>query len=198
MPIQFIPALSYVLISSFTPGPATISTTSVALMHGYKKTLVFQCGLTLGVFIFMLTSGLISNTLLQLFPAVEPILRYIGALYILYLAFVIARAHYSFDKPTANRFGFFSGILLNLLNPKLLVYSFTLFSTFLAPLTENFFLLVLAAVILAFISFAATSTWALFGSTIKTYLKTPRITLVVNIILALSLVYTGIALAGFI
>lgn len=198
MPIQFIPALSYALISTFTPGPANISSTSVALLHGYKNSLPFQLGLALGVFLEMFIIGGISATLVHLFPAIEPILRYIGAAYILYLAYGIFKASYTFNTSNETPFGFFRGLLLQLLNPKLIVYAFTLFSAFLASVTENIALLFFAALILATISFTSTSLWAFFGTTIKTYLKNPRVATIVNILLALSLVYTAIAITGLI
>jgi cysteine/O-acetylserine efflux protein len=43
-----------VLISTFTPGPSNISSASLAVLHGYKNTLIYQVGLALGVFFFML------------------------------------------------------------------------------------------------------------------------------------------------
>lgn len=198
MPIQLVPALSYALISTFTPGPANITSTSVALLRGYKNSLPFQLGLAVGVFLFMFVSGWVSSALLHLFPAIEPILRYVGAAYILYLAYVILKASYTFSTPTENRFNFAYGFLLQISNPKLFVYSFTLFSTFLTPITENLALLVVTAMILAAISFASTSVWSLFGTGIRTYLKHPRVTKIVNVLLALSLVYTAIALTGLI
>jgi cysteine/O-acetylserine efflux protein len=84
------------------------------------------------------------------------------------------------------------------LNPKLIVYAFTLFSAFLAPLTNNAALLVLAAVLLTATAFCATSVWALFGTAIKTYLHHPRLKTTVNIILSLFLVYSAIGLIGII
>jgi threonine/homoserine/homoserine lactone efflux protein len=57
-------------------------------------------------------------------------------------------------------------------------------------------LLILAAVILAGVSFCATSTWAIFGTAIKSYLHNPRLKAVINILLSLSLVYTAITLIG--
>jgi hypothetical protein len=48
------------------------------------------------------------------------------------------------------------------------------------------------------VSFCATSTWALFGTAIKTHLHHPRLKTVINILLSLSLVYTAISLTGII
>jgi cysteine/O-acetylserine efflux protein len=97
-----------------------------------------------------------------------------------------------------NRLGFAHGLVLQILNPKLIVYAFTLFAVFLAPIAHNVALLVLAAVLLSATSFGATSVWALFGTAIKTYLHNPRLKAAANIILSLLLVYTAIALAGIV
>ncbi len=196
--VNLFPIISYVFISTFTPGPSNISSASSAVLHGYKNTLNYQGGLAAGVFFVMLLSGWISTTLLGFFPALEPVLRYAGAAYILYLAFGILKASYMFTGQEVKPLGFGHGLILQALNPKLIVYAFTLFSAFLAPITNNLALLVLAAALLAATSFGATSVWAIFGTTIKTYLHNPRLKTMVNILLSLSLVYTAIALTGLV
>ena len=168
----------------------------MAVLHGYKNTLKYQAGLALGVFLLMLVSGLLSTSLLSIFPALEPIMRYIGAGYILYLAFGILKASYSFTEGHMKPLGFGYGLVLQILNPKLVVYSFSLFSAFLASVTRNFVPLMFVCILLAATSFCATSVWALFGTAIKSYLHNPRLKAIVNIILSLSLVYTAITLAG--
>lgn len=196
MAINLLPLLSFVLISTFSPGPSNISTASLGVLHGYKNTLSYQMGLAAGVFAVMLLTGWISTTLLNIFPALEPALRYIGAGYILYLAFGILKASYMFTEKNEAPLGFVHGLVLQVLNPKLVVYAFTLFSVFLAPITNNIVLLLAAATLLAATAFSATSTWALFGTLIKAQLHNPRLTTAVNIILSLVLVYTALALAG--
>jgi cysteine/O-acetylserine efflux protein len=194
--MNLIPVLSYVLISSFTPGPSNISSASMAVLHGYKNTLKYQLGLAAGVFLLMLLSGLLSTTLLNVFPALEPIMRYLGAGYILYLAFGILKASYTFDDYDLKPLGIMNGFLLQILNPKLVVYAFTLFSGFLTAMTGDILRLVAISILLAGISFAATSLWASFGTTLKVYLHYPRIKVSVNIILSLLLVYAALDLAG--
>jgi cysteine/O-acetylserine efflux protein len=196
--VNLFPLISYVLISSFTPGPSNISTASMAVIHGYKKTLNYQAGLAVGVFFLMVLSGVFSKALLNIFPALEPILRYAGAAYILYLAFRILKASYSFTEENVKPLKFANGFALQILNPKLIVYAFSLFSAFLAPITTNLIFILFAAVILAGVSFCATSTWAISGTAIKTYLHNPRLRAVVNILLSLSLVYSAIALLGLV
>lgn len=79
---------------------------------------------------------------------------------------------------------------------KLFVYAFTLFSTFLATMTKNVTTLLFVVTLLARVAFCAASTWALFGTAIRTYLQQPRLKMFINIILSLSLVYTAISLSG--
>ena len=190
--------VSYILISTFTPGPSNVTSASMGVLHGYRNTLQFQLGLAAGVLIVMFISGSISTALLSIFPVLEPVLRFAGAAYILYLAYRILKASYVFAENNAKPLGFVQGLALQVLNPKLIVYSFTLFSGFLISITNNVPLLLLAAIVLAAISFVSTSVWALFGTGIKTYLQNPRLKTLINIALSLSLVYAAIALIGIV
>jgi cysteine/O-acetylserine efflux protein len=193
---SFVSIISFVLISSFTPGPSNISSASMAVLHGYKKTLKYQAGLAAGVFLLMLLSGWLSTTLLRIFPGFEPIMRYAGAVYILYLAFRMLKASYTFHEKDTKPLGFLHGFILQILNPKLFFYAFTLFSAFLATMTKSIISLLLVVTLLAGVAFCAASTWALCGTAIKTHLQHPRLKTVINILLSLSLVYTAVSLTG--
>ena len=196
MTTSYLPIISYILISTFTPGPSNISSASLAVVHGYKNTLRFQAGLAAGVFLLMFLSGLLSTTIVKTFPTFEPIMRYVGAAYILYLAFGILKASYTFTEKASRSLGFMHGFALQILNPKLFVYAFTLFSAFLATMTKNIAVLLLVATCLAVVALCPTSTWVLFGTAIKTHLQHPRLKLTINLVLSISLVYTAISLTG--
>jgi cysteine/O-acetylserine efflux protein len=198
MTTSLLPIISYILISSFTPGPSNISSASLAVLHGYKKTMRYLAGLTAGVFLLMFLSGLLSTTIVQNFPTFEPIMRYVGAAYILYLALGVLKASYTFTAQDSKPLGFAHGFILQILNPKLIIYAFTLFSAFLATITQNIIVLFFVAIFLAMVAFCAASTWALFGNAIKTHLHHPQLKIVVNILLSLSLIYTAISLTGII
>ncbi len=192
-----LPVISYVLITTFTPGPSNISSASLGVLHGFKRTLVFQVGLASGVFLLMILSGWVSSSILASFPVIEPVLRYTGAAYILYLAFMILKESYTFDENKAKPMGFGHGLLLQILNPKLYVYAFTLFSAVLVPWVKSTPQLIVAAILLALTSFASTVVWALFGTAIKNFLHSPRVKMALNIVLSLLLVLAAAQLAGF-
>jgi len=188
--------ISYVLISTFTPGPSNISSASMAVLHGYRKTIQYQIGLAAGVFVLMLISGWFSATLLNIFPSLEGILRFIGAAYILYLAFVILKSTYFFKEESTKSLGMANGFAVQILNPKLTIYAFTLFSTFLSPLETQ--IVPWIAILLGGVSFCATSVWALFGTAIQLHLQDSRLRMLINILLSLSLMYSALSLAGLI
>ena len=196
--IDWVPFLSLGLIAIFTPGPNNISCTSMGVLHGYKKTLGYILGIVLGFFLMMLMCALIAGTLSSLLPSFETILRIAGAGYITWLAVETLRASYAFDLQVQKPLGFWRGLLLQLLNPKAIVYGITIYSTFLLPVRGNISWQIGSALFFAFLVFLATSTWALFGSAIRRYLNQPLIQKIVNGILVLLLLYTALQISGLI
>jgi cysteine/O-acetylserine efflux protein len=194
--INFGAFLTFVLITTFTPGPNNITSSSMGILYGYRKTLKFLSGIVTGFFIIMLLSGVISQTLYALLPSVEVIIRIMGALYILWLAYKTFKSSYQFTEDSSPILKFVDGFLVVMLNPKVWIFSLTLYTTFLVPITGNIFFLFLSAIFLAGVAFCATSTWALSGAAIKHYLKNPKIQKAINIILAILLIYTAIDLSG--
>ncbi len=197
MSASLFPVISYVLITTFTPGPSNISSASMGVLHGFRSTMSFLAGLAAGVFLVMILSGWISSTVLASFPILEPLLRYLGAAYVVYLAFGMLKESYTFNADHAKPMGFGHGIVLQMLNPKLLVYAFTLFSAVLAPWIKSTAQLLWAVSLLTATSFFATAVWALFGTAIKTHLHSPRVKAALNIFLSMLLVLAAVQIAGF-
>ena len=196
MTVNLIPLLSFVLVTNFTPGPNNLSSASLGLLYGYRRALKYMLGISAGFFFVMLLCAGMSSALLVIVPSFEAPLRLVGAGYILWLAVGTLRENYAFretDRPPA---AFGKGFVLQLVNPKVLVYGLTLYSTFLAPVAGDAGPLLLSALLLAGTAFCATSSWALYGSAIRKYLHRPSVAKLVNLILSLLLVYTAIELSG--
>lgn len=146
----------------------------------------------------MIGCAYLSSTILAIIPMSEKYLRWAGALYIVWLAISILRSSNSFDDTGKAPKAFLKGFILQLFNPKLAVYGLTLFSTFLASLSNQMNTLGLFATIFALTAFAATSTWALCGSVIKNKLKNEPFRKKINLLLSLLLLYTAVDLSGII
>lgn len=188
--------ISFVIVTTFTPGPNNISSASIGLMYGYKKAFNYLVGIASGFFVVMIACAYLSSALLAVIPVAERYLRWIGACYILWLAIVTLRSSYSFSESSGLEKAFTKGFFLQLFNPKVAVYGLTLYSTFLAPISSRLDYLLLSALSFAFTAFVATSTWALFGAAIKENLKNNSFKKIVNISLSILLIYTAIGLLG--
>ena len=196
MTVELIPFFSFALITTFTPGPNTISSAAMGISHGFNKSWNYRLGIVSGFFLIMLGCAFLSGGLLTRFPEVQKYLSFVGALYILWLAIHIVKAEYSFNEDEQKLLGYRNGILLQLLNPKVIVYGLTIYSVYLSSLRSNPVLLPLSALGLAFISLCAVSSWALFGSGIRTVMKNEKFRKGVNIVLALLLVYSAYQVSG--
>jgi cysteine/O-acetylserine efflux protein len=190
--------LSFAFVTTFTPGPNNVSSASLGVLHGYRKALKYIAGIVTGLFLIMLLCGWVSTTLLTAFPSFEKALRFIGAGYILWLAFETLRSSYTFSEGDQAPMGFANGFVLQALNPKVIVYGLAQYSTFLKPLVGNPVYLVCSAMFLAGVAFCSTSTWALFGSAIRAHLHQRRVRQFVNLTLSLLLVYSAVELAGLV
>ena len=196
MNIEMIPLISFVMVTTFTPGPNNISSASMGVIYGYRKTIGYLVGIASGFFVVMIACAYLSSALLTIMPVVEQYLRWVGAGYILWLAIGILRSNYSFSESNEIAGAFTKGFILQLFNPKVAVYGLALYSTFLASVSSRLDYLALSAVAFALTAFISTSTWALFGSAIKNKLKNDSFRKITNTSLSILLFYTAIELSG--
>ena len=196
MNIDMIPLISFVIVTTFTPGPNNISSAAMGVAYGYRRTLPYLFGIASGFFLVMLTAAYLSSALLGIMPFAEQYLRWIGSGYILYLAISTLRADYGFSGNSEDAKAFTKGFVLQLFNPKVAVYGLTLYSTFLAGISGHIAWLSFFAAIFAITALAATSTWAISGAAIRNSLKKESFRKVVNIVLTMLLIYTAVTLSG--
>lgn len=187
--------LSYVFISTFTPGPNNIMSMSNATKYGFKKSLPFNIGVFVGFFVIMLLCSFFSITLFNLMPSIKPFITYAGAAYILWLAWKIFKSKP--HSPHANDeekhvVSMWVAVILQFVNVKVILYGFTILSTFIVPYYQSWYSLVLFSFLLSFIGFISTCCWSLFGTVFqKIFIKNEKI---VNIVMALLLIYCAVSL----
>lgn len=190
---NFAAFLSYILISNFSPGPNNIISMSNASRYGFKKSLMFNVGVFSGVFILVALCSAFSMALYNLIPSIKSIMSYIGAAYILWLAWETYKSKpQSEEKNQKHTNTLLSGLLLQFVNPNSIIYCVTTVSTFVVPYYKSVPMLSVFSMILAFAALVATCCWSLFGSLFQKFLvKNYK---VVNTVLALLLVYCAVSL----
>lgn len=185
--------LSYVIITTFTPGPNNIMSMSNASKYGLKKALPFNGGVFFGTFIIMALSSFLSSTLLNFIPSIKPVMTYIGVAYILWLAWKIynSKSNAIDEKEKATN-TFFKGVILQFVNPKVIIYGITITSTFIIPYYKSAGILAAFSIFLAFVGFLSVSSWSIFGSILKRFFENHG--KIINTLMALLLVYTAVSL----
>ncbi|MBT8417396.1 MAG: LysE family translocator [Silicimonas sp.] len=113
------------LIVTASPGPANIALATVAMSSGRPSGLLFGAGLSLGLAIWGVVAATGLGALLQTSASALTLLKLVGGLYLLWLAFASGRAAV---RPTARPVAapapgawFWRGLMLNLSNPKAVV-----------------------------------------------------------------------------
>ncbi|MFO7849715.1 MAG: LysE family transporter [Spirochaetia bacterium] len=195
---EVLPAfLSYVFVTTFTPGPNNVSSASMGITYGYVKTLRYILGIITGFSMIMFFSGLVTESLIRLLPRLESVLRILGALYMIYLAVIILKASSHEPHRDEKILATFSrGLLLQLVNFKVMVFGITVYSGFLVEHISTIWETLTAALFLSAFAFASTSLWALFGAALKHYFANRTFTFVFNGIMALLLLYSAAVIAG--
>jgi cysteine/O-acetylserine efflux protein len=189
---NFYPFLSYVLVTTFTPGPNNLMSMSNAARFGYKKTLGFLAGIFSGFLIIMLACGLLNVFLENLIPQVGFWLNLLGAAYMIYLAIHIARS-----APVENDLGgdqlntFTAGFVLQFLNPKVILYGITVYALFITRVYPQWLVAATFAPLLASVGFISITCWALGGHVFHHFLN--KYYRILNLLMAGLLVYPAIA-----
>lgn len=99
MPVEIIPSfLFYCFVSGITPGPANLCSLSLALRRGRSEALKQWVGIFVGYAVVSLVSGglayFVGNALNEYVKA----LSFVGAAYILWLAFHVLREKYDSEE----------------------------------------------------------------------------------------------------
>ncbi len=159
--------LTFVIISSHTPGPNIIFAMNTARVHGFSGALPLTGGMATGLAIVMTSCAAFNIVLAAFLPAVLPWLQIAGAAYILRLAWKIAfpmpaGAAGGGSAPGAP--GFKQGFFLQFLNPKVILFGLTTLSAFILPWTTSRAWLFGGGLFLALACFSGVMTWTVLGA----------------------------------
>jgi threonine/homoserine/homoserine lactone efflux protein len=146
-----ITALVVVLI----PGTGVVYTVSIGLMLGWRASVAAAAGCTAGIIPHLAASVLGIAAILHTSAVAFQLIKILGVLYLLYLAWSMWRQGGSlqFDKETVDttRGIIVKGFLLNILNPKLSIFFLAFLPQFVAPDSSDLLtrMLVLSGVFMA-------------------------------------------------
>ncbi len=196
--IDWFSFIVFVFVGSITPGPNNILALTQAGWVGFKHTFPFNCGVFFGMLGVSTLCTLLSIFMRDLVPIITQPLLYIGAAYILYLAYKTYSATGKIDDSNVKTkdgapIGVGVGTLLQFVNPKAYVYALLCLEGYILPAyANNPIMLSMLCLFMAFSGFICTICWALFGSIFRVlFTKHAKTT---NTTMALLLIYCAVSL----
>lgn len=162
------------LVVVLVPGTGVIYTVSTGLTLRWRASIAAALGCTAGILPHLTASILGLSAILHMSARAFQVLKIIGSLYLLYLAWSMWRdtGTLKFDQPAARKGAFqiaLKGFLINILNPKLTIFFFAFLPLFVSPqaVSPTQQMIVLSAVFMA-MTFVIFSLYGILASWIST------------------------------
>ena len=156
-------------VTAYTPGPNNVVASYSGFNFGVKKTIPHILGVTLGFtsLVIFLSVGLIN--IFKLFPLIQIIIKYLGTLFLIYLAYKIAFSKTSDDTIKEYPVKFIETFLFQYLNPKGVTVAIIVVSTY-VELGENYLNYATQVILLAFLfSITSITLWTLIGKFLRKF-----------------------------
>jgi len=180
--------LMFALVMFFTPGPNNIMLLSSGLTYGFRRTIPHIAGITVGFAFMVAAVGLGLGTIFIAYPVLQTILKYVGAAYLIYLAWQIGMAEPSAPEQDKSRgpMTFWGAAMFQWVNAKGWVMVIGTITAYAAIASFPWNILIQTLVSLA-MGTVSTVVWALFGTALRPVLTSRTAVRAFNIVMALLL-----------
>lgn len=168
MPVSLIPSfLLYCYVGAITPGPANLCSLATALRYGRGPALRQWRGLFTGFFTVSMASVLITHFLGTVLNQYVGLLSWVGAAYLLWMAFHTLRSSSGPEGQAPEAPGFWSGLLVNLTNVKVMIFCLMALASYVLPYNGSFGALLAAGLFLPFTGPLANLVWLFAGAALQ-------------------------------
>lgn len=171
-PEQYLPLVAFTLVMVGTPGPNNLMLMSAGANFGFRRSIPHIFGISIGCQVLLLAIALGLGQLLEAYPQAALLLKACGAMFLLYMAYQLARPRKS--KLEVNReikpLTFLQAALFQWVNPKAWLMLVTVVSTF--SNREHFFTSVLIIAVIFFcMGLPLICAWNIGGVALKSWLQ---------------------------
>jgi threonine/homoserine/homoserine lactone efflux protein len=171
---EFSALLMLATAMSFTPGPNTALSTSMAANHGLRHAMPFVCAVPVGWGLLLSLSALGLGTLLLAWPMLAFTVKLLGVAYLVWLALQLATSS-TLRSADAQRFrvGFWQGTALQFVNIKAWMLALAIVSGWVAGHPDPFWRFALVLPVMLFYAFVSNLCYALVGTLLRRWLSGP-------------------------
>jgi threonine/homoserine/homoserine lactone efflux protein len=178
----------FAAVMYFTPGPNNIMLLSSGLNYGFRRTLPHLAGVVIGFAFMVGVVGLGFGTIFIAYPMLQTILKYAGAAYVIYLAAAIAMSE-PVPPGQDNRRGpmtFWGAAMFQWVNVKGWVMVISTITAY-AGIASFPWNIAIQVVLSLLLGVAATATWVQSGSSLRSFMTSPKAVRAFNIVMAVLL-----------
>ncbi|MBP2302169.1 LysE family translocator [Azospirillum picis] len=167
--------IGYAFVTSITPGPNNTMLLASGVNFGFRPSLPHILGITLGFTLMVLAVGLGLGAVFQIVPVLHSILRFLGAAYLLYLAWRIAGTGAPDDGTagTTRPLSVMQAAAFQWVNPKAWIMAIGAVATY-APQADYAVNIGVLTVLFALVNGPCVAVWAAAGTSLRRFLTNPR------------------------
>jgi threonine/homoserine/homoserine lactone efflux protein len=187
-----LPFATYSFVMSITPGPNNVMLTASGATFGFRRTIPHMFGICVGFGVELLAVCAGLGAIFTRWPELQTALRWIGALYLLYLGVRMLGSGPTSTEVSTRPVKFLEAAVFQFLNPKAWIMTITAATLF---LPHELGVLAAGAYMLAMMVVVNTpciAVWALFGSSLRRFLERPASSMGFNAAMAVALATTGV------
>ena len=176
------------IVAAYTPGPNNVIASYSGFNFGIKKTLPHIFGVALGFtfLIFLLTIGLVN--VFKIFPIIQVSLKYLGSIFLVYLAYKIYFSKIDSEKKNENPVKFIETFLFQFLNPKGVLIGIIIVSTYVEH-GENYLKYATQVILFAFlVSLSSITFWTFVGKYLRKFATNEKFIKYFNYVMSLLLI----------
>ena len=176
------------IVAAYTPGPNNVIASYSGFNFGIKKTLPHIFGVALGFtfLIFLLTIGLVN--VFKIFPIIQVSLKYLGSIFLVYLAYKIYFSKIDSEKKNENPVKFIETFLFQFLNPKGVLIGIIIVSTYVEH-GENYLKYATQVILFAFlVSLSSITFWTFVGKYLRKFATNEKFIKYFNCVMSLLLI----------
>jgi threonine/homoserine/homoserine lactone efflux protein len=180
--------VAFGFVTAVTPGPNNVMLLASGVNFGFLRSVPHILGTAFGMVVMIAGVGVGLGGLFRAYPVLYGVLRWVGAAYLLYLAWRIAGSGTPKAGGTGARpMGFFGAAAFQWVNPKSWVMVLGAVTAY-VPLDGYFRNLLLVAAVFGVVAAPSVGVWAAFGTALRRFLEAPGRIRAFNFAMALLLV----------
>ena len=151
-----------------TPGPNNAVASYSAFNFGFKKTIPLIMGVGLGYTTLVILINFVLISIFKTYPIIQEIIRILGTVFLVYLAYKIATSNTSNNEKKTNPVTFYDTFVFQFINPKGVMAATTLISKFVDQ--NNYISTSLMVIIVCSLTaFSSITAWTLLGKFLRKF-----------------------------